>query len=74
MVKYLPHINKQTDLSFFITGIPVTDKPDSVLVGLAPDKFNYELLNDAFRYVASCLTSLNCCPYKLSVNLTLGRL
>ncbi|XP_043226785.1 haloacid dehalogenase-like hydrolase domain-containing protein 2 isoform X1 [Amphibalanus amphitrite] len=28
-----------------------TEKPDSVLVGLAPDKFNYETLTEAFRLV-----------------------
>lgn len=26
------------------------DSPDSVVIGLAPDKFRYDKMNEAFRY------------------------
>lgn len=32
-------------------GCPKNEKPDSVIVGLAPNEFHYDKLNEAFRCV-----------------------
>ncbi|XP_049798008.1 haloacid dehalogenase-like hydrolase domain-containing protein 2 isoform X1 [Schistocerca nitens] len=42
-------LDAQAEEDFAGLGAPGEDEADSVLVGLAPDKFNYEELNTAFR-------------------------
>lgn len=37
------------------------DKKDAVVIGLAPDKFNYEKLTQAFRYTLTILHDENSC-------------
>lgn len=47
--KLRPMLLLQQDALEDFKGVDVND-PNAVVVGLAPDCFNYELLNKAFRY------------------------
>lgn len=39
-----------------------TKNPNAVVVGLAPNNFNYQSMNQVFQYDSEVLTKLQCFP------------
>lgn len=52
--KLKPHLMLHDDALSEFSEIQTNGKPDAILIGLAPDKFDYSSLNQAFRYYDFC--------------------
>lgn len=73
--KLKPHLMLHDDALSEFSEIQTNGKPDAILIGLAPDKFDYSSLNQAFSYIldgASLIAIHKARYYKRSDGLALG--
>lgn len=62
-----PHLLLEESAMEDFSGVDYSgDKPNAVIIGLAPSKFDYTHLNKAFRYMYICI--FHVCRFQLCFN------